>query len=81
MADLLIHLRRIILVLSAIYFTNTILNRILGRQKTKVQVNGVKTKFHFRFWTYLYAIYLYAVIFNSIDTRITIFLLPTEAFP
>lgn len=81
MAILLIHLRRIILLLSAVYFANVILSHLLSRRRNKVQVNGVQKTLHFRFWTYLYALYLYAVMINTLDVENLIFLVVVGNFP
>ncbi|KAH8301227.1 hypothetical protein KR018_008807 [Drosophila ironensis] len=81
MALLLVHLRRLILLLSVVYLTGAVFRRLLTERHHAyvLQSNGFtgltgrlrspKEPYHFQWWAYIYTCYSYAVLVNYVNMR------------
>jgi hypothetical protein len=66
MAILLVHLRRIILLVTVVYLSGTVLKRLItGVKYSKIpHISFVLKRLHFQSWTYIYTLYTYFMIVN-----------------
>ncbi|XP_044313991.1 uncharacterized protein LOC108039680 isoform X2 [Drosophila rhopaloa] len=83
MALLLVHLRRLILLLTVVYLSGAVFRRLLTERHHAhiLQANGYmgfgrlrggggsKEPYHFQWWAYIYTCYAYAVLINYVSTR------------
>ncbi|GAB0099800.1 hypothetical protein DMENIID0001_156870 [Sergentomyia squamirostris] len=71
MAILLIHLRRLIIILSLVYVAVDLLRRFLAivrRRQFGSQIVRPRGSFlHIKLWVYIYTVYAYVVIFSGIE--------------
>ncbi|KAL9904177.1 uncharacterized protein LOC119632153 [Glossina fuscipes] len=76
MAIILVHLRRIILLMSIVYLSGAFIRKLLtdSRHVYLLQINGGKPllwakHLHFQWWAYIYTIYAYVVLVNYVNMR------------
>ncbi|XP_030572584.1 uncharacterized protein LOC115771152 [Drosophila novamexicana] len=82
MALLLVHLRRLILLLSVVYLSGAAFRRLLTERHHAhvLQPNGLaglggpssrwaKDPLHFQWWAYIYTCYAYVVLVNYVSMR------------
>ncbi|EDW17877.1 hypothetical protein AWZ03_000584 [Drosophila navojoa] len=82
MVLLLIHLRRLILLLSVVYLSGAVFRRLLTERHHAhvLQPNGLgglmagggrwaKDPLHFQWWAYIYTCYAYVVLVNYVSMR------------
>ncbi|KAH8415594.1 hypothetical protein KR222_005923 [Zaprionus bogoriensis] len=85
MALLLVHLRRLILLLSVVYLSGTVFRRLLTeRQRSHAHLlppsgfgrwgrgrsgSWTKDPLHFQWWAYIYTCYAYLVLINYVNMR------------
>ncbi|XP_037939355.1 uncharacterized protein LOC119674795 [Teleopsis dalmanni] len=74
MAILLVHLRRLILLMSVVYLSGALVRKLLSdaRHAYILQWNGKMTwskQLHFQYWAYIYTIYTYLLLVNSVSVR------------
>ncbi|XP_017841660.2 uncharacterized protein LOC108599366 [Drosophila busckii] len=82
MALLLVHLRRLILLLSVVYLSGSVFRRLFTeRHHAHVlqRNNGfgdighrcswTKERFHFQWWAYIYTCYAYVILVNYVNMR------------
>ncbi|XP_043064231.1 uncharacterized protein LOC122320118 [Drosophila ficusphila] len=83
MVLLLVHLRRIILLLTVVYMSGAVFRRLLTERHHAyvLQGNGYmsfgrlrggagsKEPYHFQWWAYIYTCYGYAVLVNYVNRR------------
>ncbi|KAH8379820.1 hypothetical protein KR009_007420 [Drosophila setifemur] len=82
MAMLLVHLRRLILLLSVVYLSGAVFRRLLTERHHAyaLQSNGFisfgrfrggggSKPYHFQWWAYIYTCYTYAVLVNYVQMR------------
>lgn len=86
MAMLLVHIRRVVLLLTISYLIEKIFKRlcsifIIHRRSYSI-LTLRKKQLHFHLWLYLYVIYIYLLIINLIDwnniVTINLFTLPPQ---
>ncbi|XP_038115240.1 uncharacterized protein LOC119768699 [Culex quinquefasciatus] len=69
MAIILIHLRRIVLLVTVAYLCGTLVKKLLyGTAVRYPKINNLlfTKRFHCQLWVYLYTVYLYVVVLNCI---------------
>ncbi|XP_075163643.1 uncharacterized protein LOC142236257 [Haematobia irritans] len=79
MAILLVHLRRLILLMSIIYLSGAFVRKLLNgsRQAYLLHMNGSgggksmlwAKHLHFQWWAYIYTCYAYVVLVNYVNMR------------
>ncbi|XP_061387436.1 uncharacterized protein LOC133329562 [Musca vetustissima] len=76
MAILLVHLRRLILLISIVYLSGAFVRKLLtdSRQAYLVHMNSGKSllwakHLHFQWWAYIYTCYAYIVLVNYVNMR------------
>ncbi|KAH8259578.1 hypothetical protein KR026_006845 [Drosophila bipectinata] len=84
MALLLVHLRRLILLLSVVYLSGSVFRRLLterhhayalksngfsGLGRLRGSRGGLKEPYHFQWWAYIYTCYGYAVLVNYVSMQ------------
>ncbi|KAL7733323.1 hypothetical protein ACLKA6_004819 [Drosophila palustris] len=81
MALLLVHLRRLILLLSVVYLTGAAFRRLLterhyghvlqphGRAAWAHRSSWSKDPLHFQWWAYIYTCYAYVLLVNYVNMR------------
>ncbi|EDV39685.2 uncharacterized protein Dana_GF20112, isoform A [Drosophila ananassae] len=81
MALLLVHLRRLILLLSVVYLSGSVIRRLLterhhayalqsnGFGRRRGRGWGAKEAYHFQWWAYIYTCYGYVVLVNYVNMR------------
>ncbi|XP_017026315.1 uncharacterized protein [Drosophila kikkawai] len=84
MALLLVHLRRLILLLTVVYLSGAVFRRLLTERHHSyvLQSNGFmgfgrlrgggggsKEPYHFQWWAYIYTCYAYVVLVNYVSMR------------
>lgn len=67
MAIILIHLRRILLLVTIAYLCGTLVKKLLhGVRYPKVNNLLFTKRLHFQLWVYLYTVYVYVVVLNCL---------------
>ncbi|KAH8360348.1 uncharacterized protein LOC110190313 [Drosophila serrata] len=84
MALLLVHLRRLILLLTVVYLSGAVFRRLLterhhayvlqsngfmGFGRLRGGGGGSKEPYHFQWWAYIYTCYAYVVLVNYVSMR------------
>ncbi|XP_030373188.1 uncharacterized protein LOC115623121 [Scaptodrosophila lebanonensis] len=78
MALLLVHLRRLILLLSVVYLAGAVFRRLLTERHHAhmLQLGGgpynnnwTSKPLHFQWWAYIYTCYAYVVLVNYVNLR------------
>ncbi|XP_036337423.1 uncharacterized protein LOC118747479 [Rhagoletis pomonella] len=75
MAILLVHLRRLILLLSIVYLSGAVMRRLLSESRhihLQQHINGktfAARHLHFQAWAYIYTAYAYVVLVNYVSVR------------
>ncbi|XP_039966314.1 uncharacterized protein LOC126761812 [Bactrocera neohumeralis] len=74
MAILLVHLRRLILLMSIVYLSGTVMRRLLSESRHNYlqHINGkafAARHLHFQAWAYIYTAYAYVVLVNYVSVR------------
>lgn len=67
MAIILIHLRRIVLLVTVAYLCGTLVKKLLyGVRYPKINNLLFTKRLHCQLWVYLYTVYLYVVVLNCV---------------
>ncbi|XP_017487903.1 PREDICTED: uncharacterized protein LOC108376226 [Rhagoletis zephyria] len=74
MAILLVHLRRLILLMSIVYLSGAVMRRLLSESRHihLQHINGktfAARHLHFQAWAYIYTVYAYVVLVNYVSVR------------
>ncbi|XP_032597999.1 uncharacterized protein LOC116806083 [Drosophila grimshawi] len=74
MALLLVHLRRLILLLSVVYLSGAAIRRLLTERHHAYVLQPSRSRWtkdplHFQWWAYIYTCYAYVLLVNYVSMR------------